>query len=323
MRMSSVLSLLSILTILAVGSVYLAVGVVRVNWLEDRIAATMTIPQSGGLLPRSKVLLSGVEVGTITEVAHVPDGVRIRFEVGTDYPIPVASAARIESLSGLGEAYLEFRPASGAGPYLTDGQTLRGTEVAAPVSIPDIARTTTELLRQLDPTALASIVDTFGQAMAGTEALVPELSRSTGLLAETLLSRTDLIRRMLLAMQANAGDMDWAEPALLDAAGPWADFGPRVGEVADSIARVIRTGNAPDSFLEDTEGALGLSPFLEKLTARLDEMGPSLAPYAPLLAPLYALATPIISRLDLGALISQALHATSPDGTLRLQLAVK
>ncbi len=323
MRMSSVLSLLSILTILAVGSVYLAVGVVRVSWLEDRITATMTIPQSGGLLPRSKVLLSGVEVGKITEVTHVPDGVRVRFEVGTDYPIPVASAARIESLSGLGEAYLEFQPSSGAGPYLADGQTLRGDKVGAPVSIPDIARTTTELLRQLDPTALASIVDTFGQAMAGTEALVPELSRSTGLLAETLLSRTDLIRRMLIAMQANAGDMDWAEPALLDAAGPWADFGPRVGEVADSIARVIRTGNAPDSFLEDKEGALGLSPFLEKLTAKLDEMGPSLAPYAPLLAPLYALAVPIISRLDLGALISQALHATSPDGTLRLQLAVK
>ncbi|GAB4586229.1 MlaD family protein [Nocardia sp. IFM 10818] len=316
-------SLLSILVIMVLGSVYLAVGVVRVHWFSERITATMSLPESGGLLPRSKVLLSGVEVGRVTEVTHVPGGVRIGLDIGADHPIPAASPARIESLSGLGEAYLEFQPSSGAGPYLRDGDILRADAVSAPASIPDIARSTTDLVRQLDPTALASIVHTFGQAVAGTETLIPELSRSTNLLAATLLSRTDLIRRMLLAMQANATDMDWAEPALLDASGPWADFGPRVAEVADSIARVIRAGNAPDSFLENTDTALGLSPFLAELTEELDAMGPAMAPYGPLLAPLYALATPIISQLDLGALISQALHATTPDGTLRLQITVE
>ncbi|WP_405134834.1 MlaD family protein [Nocardia sp. NBC_01388] len=323
MKPSSVLSMVSILAILAVGSAYLAFGVARVDWLRHDIDAAMTIPQSGGLLPRSKVLLSGVQVGQVTSVAHITGGVLVRVRLTDRYRIPADSAVRVEGLSGLGESYIEFEPSSGAGPYLQDGQTLQATKIAAPVSIPEVAATTTALMHQLDPAALSSIVDTFSQATAGTEAVVPELSRATDLLASTLVSRTDLIRRMLLALQAHATDMDWAEPSMLDAAGPWADFGPRVSEVAASIAAVVRAGNLPDSFLDNSKDQLGLAPFLQQLIGRLRQLGPELAPLAPLIAPLYATATPIIQRLDLGSLISQALHATSPDGTLRLQLAVK
>lgn len=323
MKSNTVLSLASILVILVVGSVYLAFGVVRVTWFSEQVNATMTVPESGGLLPRSKVLLSGVEVGQITSVAHVAGGVAVDFRTDAKFRIPVNSAVRIEGLSGLGEAYLEFDPPSGDGPYLRNGQVVHATKISAPVSIPDIARTTTELLRQLDPAALASIVDTFSQAMAGTETVIPQLSRSTDLLASTLLARTEVIRKLLISLQANATDMDWSGPALREASAPWADFGPRVVEVAASIAAVIRAGNVPDSFLEENDETLGLAPFLREITARLNRMGPELAPLVPLLEPIFALVPPLVSRLDLGSLISQALNATTPDGTLRLQLTVK
>ncbi|MFI1912887.1 MlaD family protein [Nocardia sp. NPDC020380] len=323
MKPRSLLSPASILLILVLGSAYLAFGVVRVDWFRHDLDAAMTIPQSGGLLPRSKVLLSGVQVGQVTSVAHVAGGVLVHFRVSDRYPIPTASTVRIDGLSGLGESYVEFEPPSGAGPYLRDGQTLQAAQVVAPVSIPEIAKTTTALMRQLDPAALSSIVNTFGQALSGTDAVVPELSRATDLLAATLVSRTDLIRRMLTDLQAHATDMDWAEPSLLNAAGSWADFGPRVSDVAASIAAVIRAGDLPESFQENSKDKLGLVPFLQQISDRVKEIGPELAPLAPLLAPLYATATPIIQRLDLGSLISQALHATSPDGALRLQITVK
>ncbi|MFE3189813.1 MlaD family protein [Nocardia sp. NPDC059240] len=324
MKPSSLLSLASILVILVSGSVYLAVGVVRVRPFAHDLTVTMTIPKSGGVLPRSKVLLSGVQVGQVTSISHDTDGVRVGLRISDRYPIPAAAAVRIDGLSGLGESFIEFEPTSGTGPYLRDGQTLRATRIAAPMSIPEVAKTTTELMHQLDPAALSSIVDTFGRAMSGTEAVIPELSRATDLLAATLISRTDLIRQMLLALQSRATDMDWTEPALVSASGPWADFGPRVSDVAASIAAVIRAGDMPDSFLADgPEHQLGLVPFLKQLTDRVRQLGPELGPVAPLLTPLYASATPILQQLDLGSLISQALHATSPDGSLRLQVTVK
>ncbi|MFI6866484.1 MlaD family protein [Nocardia sp. NPDC050406] len=323
MKPNTLLSLASIAVILVVGCVYLTFGVVRVTWFQEQVRASMIVPESGGLLPRSKILLSGVEVGQVTSVEHVAEGVAVAFRIDAKYRIPTASAVRIEGLSGLGEAYVEFDPPSGEGPYLRDGQVVHATELAAPVSIPDIARTTTELLRQLDPPALASLVDTFSAAVDGTDAVIPQLSRSTTLLASTLLARTEVIRRLLIALQANATDMDWTGPAMRQAAEPWAQFGPRVVEVAASIAAIIRAGNVPHSFLEDTPETIGLAPFLREITVRLERIGPEVAPLAPLLQPVFALVPPLLGRLDLGSLISQALHATTPDGTLRLQINVK
>ena len=59
--------------------------------------------------------------------------------------------------------------------------------------------------------------------------------------------RPTLGRRMLLALQSHATDMDWAEPALLNASGPWADFLPRVSEVAASNAAVSMARKRPET----------------------------------------------------------------------------
>ncbi|WP_328403635.1 MlaD family protein [Nocardia sp. NBC_00403] len=319
----SMASLGAIAAILLVGSTYLSLGVVRVGWLNEYTEATMVLTDSGGLLPRSKVLLSGIEVGTVTSVSHTGTTVSVRFRVDDRYRIPSSSMARIETLSGLGEPYLDFRPASGDGPYLRDGQIVDAAEVTVPISIPEVAQTATRLLNQLDPQAMAAIIPTFTEGLAGTETVIPQLSRATDLLAATLLVRSDVIRQMLIAFQANANDMAWSGPALTDASGPWAAFGPRVSEVAAAIARVIRKGNVPADYVIDTPETVGLVPFLRQLAERINAIGPDLATMIPMLQPLIPLATNAVRPLDIGSLITQALDTTSPDGTLNLQLTVK
>ncbi|NNH72741.1 MCE family protein [Nocardia uniformis] len=324
MKPSSIVSLASIVAILIAGTSYLAFGVVRVHPFRDTITATLTVPDSGGLIPRSKVLLTGVEVGEVTEVNRTVAGIKVVFRADAEYPIPTSSSVRIRGLSGLGEPYLEFRPSKGGdGPYLQDGQTVQTGTITRPMSIPDVARNATQLLEQLEPEVLTDIVDTFSTALSGTETVIPQLSHSTELLAATLLSRTDVIRQLLIAMQANAGDMAWSGPALTDAAGPWADFGPRIADVAAAIARVIRSGDVPAEYLTDTPDTVGLLPFLHELTTKIGTIGPELAPLIPVLQPVVASATGTLHNVDISSLISQALATTSADGTLQLQLTVK
>ncbi|GAB2551250.1 MlaD family protein [Nocardia heshunensis] len=323
MKPSSLVSLGSIMVILIAGTLYLGFGVADVQWFHREIRVTLSVPESGGLLPRSKVLLSGIEVGQVTAVRHVGSGVRVDFRVDAKYRIPVGSPARIDDLSALGEPSLDFRPTGGDGPYLRDGQTVQADQVTRPLSIPEVAKTLTALLRQVDPAALTSIVDTFSRALAGTEQIIPQLSHSTDLLAATLLSRTDALHRLLTSLQEHATDMSWAGPALVDASGPWAEFGPRVADVAEAIARVIRVGDVPGDYLVDTPDTIGLVPLLNQLTTRLKELGPALSPFIPLFQPLVTAGTDAAGKLDLGALITQALHTTGPDGTLRLQISVK
>ncbi|QIS13044.1 MlaD family protein [Nocardia arthritidis] len=323
MKTSSVASLAAIAAILVVGSSYLTFGVVQVRWFQHDNTATMVVPDSGGLLPRSKVLLQGIQIGQVTSVEHTGPRVRVAFRYAADYRIPATSTARIESLSGLGEPYLEFMPSTDAGPYLRDGQQVDARTVIAPVSLPEVARTATKMLAQVDPKLVGAIIDNFTQAFAGTRSVIPDLSRSTDLLAATLLSRTAVIRQLLVDLQTRADDMWWAGPELTKASGPWAEFGPRVTDVADDIARVIRAGDAPDAFLTDTPEVIGLVPLINQIAAKINVLGPDAKTLLPLFEPFVHLATGVAGQIDLSALISQALHATSPDGALRLQLTVK
>ncbi|MEU8899280.1 MlaD family protein [Nocardia sp. NPDC048505] len=321
-RIGTLASLAAIGAILVLGASYLTFGVVKVDWFAERRTATMLVPDSGGLLPRSKVLLSGIEVGSVGAVRHTGAGIEVVFDYDAAYQLPADSTVRIEALSGLGEPYIEFRPNHPGGPYLADGARVDAARIIAPVSIPEVARSATALLQQLDPKALSRIVATFSTGLEGTDALIPQLSRSTDLLAATLLSRTDLIRQMLVDMQARAERMAWGGGELTGAAAAWADFGPRVTEVADAIARVIRIGDTPGDYLLDTPETIGLVPLLDELAVKVHKLGPELRTLLPVLEPLFALLPGPISRIDLGSLISQALHATSPDG-LRLQIGIR
>lgn len=322
-RLGPVASLAAIAAILLIGVGYLSFGVVRVGWFTEHTEATMTVPDSGGLLPRSKVLLSGVQIGQITSVTHTRAGIEVDFRYDAEYLVPANSSVRIETLSALGEPYLEFRPTAAGGPYLRDGDRLAAASVQRPVSIPEVARTATQLLEQVDPATVAAIIENFSTGLAGTEAVIPQLSRASDLLAATLVSRTDLIRELLIDMQAQAAEMTWAGGELTAAANPWADFGPRVSEVAAAIARVVRIGDTPGDYLTDTEDVIGLLPFLDALTRKLDMLGPELRELFPVVQPLLALTTGVLGKVDLGSLISQALHATTPDGALRLQITVR
>ncbi len=320
MKASSMVSATAIGTIMVVGVSYLMFGIVRVDWLARQTNITMTLPNSAGLVPRSPVLLTGVKVGKVTAVDNTATGVRIDFEVDDRYRIPVAATARIESMSGLGEPYLEFTPPRGAAaPYLEDGQSVDAAAVRVPPSIPEFAQAVTDLMNQIDPQAVESIISTFATGLHGTDTLVPQLARSTDLLAATLLSRTDLLRQLLVDLQVRAPDMTWAEPAMIAAAGPWGDFGPKVSEVAASIARVIRVGNMPDDYTTGT----GLLPFLDQLCDYLRSITAELVQLQPVLAPLVTVATDAVEPLDISALITQALHTTSDSDALRLQVTVK
>ncbi|WP_068275740.1 MlaD family protein [Aldersonia kunmingensis] len=323
-RVGTIASLGAIVAILVVGVTYLALGVAKVSWPGNSdINASMVLSDSGGLVPRSKVLLSGIEVGRVADVRHGGEQVTIDLRLDDKYRIPAASEARIESLSGLGEPYLQFVPAGTAGPYIEDGQLLGANQVSLPASMPEVAQQSTALLQQVNPDTINSVVATFSNALTGTEAVIPQIARSTDLLAAALLSRTDVIRNLLLDLQRNATDMSWAGPALAESAAPWRAFGPKTATAIVGFGRMIAIGDTPSDYLIDRPNDVGLIPFLDQTSDRLQKIGPDLLKLTPVMEPLIEQNVKLVQQLDLGALIEQALNATSEDGTLRLQIQVK
>ncbi|MGX1806071.1 MlaD family protein [Nocardia sp. NPDC055321] len=319
MKPSAWLSLAGILAVTVLGAAYLAFGVVRAEPFAKTFTVTLTLPNAAGLQPSSPVLLRGVEVGAVASVARGVAGVEVVLRLEYTHPIPVSSPAVIESLSALGEPYVEFTPADDRGPYLSDGQRLDARTVRTPPSIPQVAGQVSQVLAQLDPAAMRSLVGTFGTALAGTEPVMPELTRASELLAAAIMSRSPRIGPMLTDLQSIVPDMAWAGPAMTEAAPNFIQFGERVDQIAAAIGRLMNTGDTPRMYLRDN----GLVPFLDTLTERFAQLGPDLKQLVPVLRPLADGAANPNPRLDLSALITQALAATEPEGALHIRVRVK
>ncbi|WP_067824638.1 MlaD family protein [Nocardia inohanensis] len=316
---ASVASLGAIAAVLLIGAGYLTFGLLRFDPLGEHTDARLLLLDSGTVGPRTPVLLTGIEVGEVTAVHKVTDGVEVQFRLDGEYRVPAASAVRIENLSALGEPYIEFRPTSEAGPYVADGQLLDLRKTRAPTRIPELATKVVAVVNQFDPKTITGLVNTFDQALAGTESEVPRLERANKLLAATILSRTDVLRRLLTDLQTAGADMDWAGPGLAESGPYWGLLGERLDQLISTASGIFEVGNAPADYLNGD----GIVPFLKRLDAFLAEHGPELAPLVPALRPLTDRAVSAVAPLDISALISTALAAVSADGAVRLQPGAK
>lgn len=162
------LSVLGVLVLFAIGLSYLLVAVVRFDPFADPMRMTVHLPRSGGLLDRSEVTYRGFGVGRVTDIALRPDGVTVRVRVDADTRIPADTDVVVARLSAAGEQYLDFRPHTDTGPYLTDGAVIEARDTSTPVPFSQVLASVSDLAAQVDPATLTTVVDELEAAFAGS-----------------------------------------------------------------------------------------------------------------------------------------------------------
>ena len=315
----SLLSLAAIAGVLVLGIGYLSFGVLHLDPFHDRHTVRMLLANSGGVGAGSPVLLSGVPVGKVSAVSAVASGVELRLDLQAPYRIPAASGIRIEALSALGEPYVEFDPHNQNGPYLADGQLIDARTTTLPMSIPQVAVRAVQLMHQFDPQTISSLVKTLDTAITGTRGDMPAIEHASTLLAATILSRTDLIHRLLTDMQTLGADMNWAGPDLATSGPQWQGFGTSLDRLIVAASGLYSIGNSPS----DYNTGDGIVPFLQRLDSLLQKIGPQLTGLAPALRPLMDTTAQAGGQVDISALISQALAMVGSDGAVHLQINLK
>ncbi|MFW0787849.1 MlaD family protein [Gordonia sp. CPCC 206044] len=318
MKPSSFFSLAAILAVLIGSTFYLCVGVLGMNPTRTEHTATIVLPDSAGLAVDSPVLLTGSAIGEVTDITPDRAGAKATIRYHDDFRIPTSSRLSVETLSALGEPYLEFTPTSSNGPYLRNGDVIRTSRADAPTSIAETATKASDLLRQLDPDVISSLVDTFSTALDNTDPVIGPLGRSTNLLAVTVLSRLPETAQLLDAIQTMGGDLAWLGPALHDGGPAWNSVGGTViGGLDSEMAKLAET-RPPSTY---TTGD-GIVPFLGHLKSTLLKFGPDMKQLAPVLQPVTASAASQLGRLDIGALTGQALDMVGADHALRIHVDV-
>ncbi|MEV0247281.1 MCE family protein [Nocardia sp. NPDC050712] len=157
---------LGMLGLLLLGGGYVAVEVVRFDPLHETFTVRVNMPASGGLLPDNDVNFRGVRVGRVRAVELGEQGVVAVLDVAADTRIAVDTAVAVQRLSAAGEQYIDFRPATGNGPFLADGSTVAQERVSLPVTIDSFLVNTSALIAGLNPERLNVIVDELDVALA-------------------------------------------------------------------------------------------------------------------------------------------------------------
>jgi phospholipid/cholesterol/gamma-HCH transport system substrate-binding protein len=129
---------------------------------------SVDLADGGGLYPNADVTYRGVTVGRVGTMTLTGSGVRAELDISDSAPrIPASVQAVVADLSALGEQYLDLRPDTSSGPYLTANDVIAQQDTQIPQPVTDLLTNVDALARSLPAGSLQTVVNELYQAFNG------------------------------------------------------------------------------------------------------------------------------------------------------------
>jgi len=174
--------------------------------LRGYYVVKLDMANSGGIYPGADVTYRGVSVGRVGTMRLTDTGIEVDLNISDSAPpIPAHLNATVADLSAVGEQYVDLRPVTGGGPYLTGGSVIPRAQLPLPVTslLISVNSLATSLplkqLRQLtDELAtgfggqgsnLAALIDGNNALARGALATAPKISKLVGDAREVLATQ--------------------------------------------------------------------------------------------------------------------------------------
>jgi phospholipid/cholesterol/gamma-HCH transport system substrate-binding protein len=174
--------------------------------LRGYYVVKLDMANSGGIYPGADVTYRGVSVGRVGTMRLTDTGIEVDLNIADSAPpIPAHLNAAVADLSAVGEQYVDLRPVTGGGPYLTGGSVIPRAQLPLPVTslLISVNSLATSLplkqLRQLtDELAtgfggqgsnLAALIDGNNALARGALATAPKINKLVGDAREVLATQ--------------------------------------------------------------------------------------------------------------------------------------
>jgi len=153
------------LLIFTVASI-IALAVMAISYIQvptllgiGRITVRLELPATGGLYRFGNVTYRGVQIGKVTAVSLKPGGIEATLSLDASPKIPANLDVRVDSMSAVGEQYVELRPRGNAGPVLRDGSVITATARALPQAVGPTLDKLSGLLESIPKDKLGALLD--------------------------------------------------------------------------------------------------------------------------------------------------------------------
>jgi ABC-type transporter Mla subunit MlaD len=242
----------------------------------------------GGLKPRAVVLMSGVQVGTVSGIELADDGrsVTITLRIYSRYPVHRDAKFVIEQSGFLGDQFVAILPTLNAAARFSDG----GEAAAeAPFNLQEVARSAAGFIKRIDETARR-----LNDVIAEVRRLVLNDQTLTNVSASAMNLRT--VSEEALTMINNINSLVATNgPALAQSGSNLVAFFERMNLFADGLTGILAT-NTPaidaavkniesstavlKNLLDDVQAGKGLAGTLlrnQELPAEISEIANNLS----------------------------------------------
>jgi phospholipid/cholesterol/gamma-HCH transport system substrate-binding protein len=138
----------------------------------DTYTITADVEQAPSLFEKGRVMVRGVEVGTITDVRPSSDAVKITMEIDEAVELPAGARLSIVPITVIADRYVQIEPPYVSGPALADGDHIGLDRTIIPAELDDVLEQLKGLLAALEPRhgrkgPLASLIIDLDEALDG------------------------------------------------------------------------------------------------------------------------------------------------------------
>jgi phospholipid/cholesterol/gamma-HCH transport system substrate-binding protein len=171
---------------------------------------------TAGLYEGDRVMILGVEVGSIDKITPEENQVRVEMSYDNKYSVPADAGAVIVAPTLVTGRYVQLAPVYTGGPLLEDGATIGLDRTASPVEFDEVKRQVLTLSRDVGPTpeypdgSLAGLVSTTADTLDRTGQTVNDslarLSQAVHTLDQggpDLFATVDNLQKVTSALAAN------------------------------------------------------------------------------------------------------------------------
>lgn len=236
-----------------------------------RIEVTLKLPSTGGLYRFSNVTYRGVAVGKVTDVRATRDGAEATLSLSSSTKIPADLQADVRSVSAVGEQYVDLRPRTDSGPYLSDGSVITTENASIPQAVGPMLDQVSALVDSIPSGQLSALLDESFTALDGAGYDLGSLFDSSSRLAADANASAGHARALI----DDSRPLLDGQLASADAIRTWArSLAGITGQVAANDAQVrtiLRTG--PEGANEASRLLDQVRPTLPLLLANLTTIG--------------------------------------------------
>jgi phospholipid/cholesterol/gamma-HCH transport system substrate-binding protein len=137
--------------------------------LSGYYTVKMELPNAGGLFPNADVTYRGVSVGRVGTMSLTATGIVVDLNISNSAPkIPSSGLqATVADLSAVGEEYVNLRPQTSQGPYLTSKSVIPERDTQVPPPITSVLTSINTLVTSVPQQSLRTLVAELGNAFQG------------------------------------------------------------------------------------------------------------------------------------------------------------